>query len=83
MGTLLQDLKYGLRMLAKNPGFTAVPVLNRALGKGADAVNFSICNGFLFESLLYKDSGRLIVTGKTTLSLNRTLAENFARDAKA
>jgi predicted permease len=71
MGTLLQNLRYGIRALRNSPGFTAVVVLTLALGVGANTAIFSVVYSALLRPLPYREPARLFHVGES-----RTQSDN-------
>jgi hypothetical protein len=71
MESMAQDVRYGFRMLVKNPGFTVVAVLTLVLGIGANTAIFSRINGILMRGLPVEDDGYRINVQFEAIGLSR------------
>lgn len=82
MSALIQDFRYGLRMLAKNPAFTAVAVVTLALGIGANPAMFTVIDAVLLRPLRFPQSGRMmaVTTGAVRGNLETTSWLNYSDD---
>ena len=74
MQSYWQDLRYGARMLLKNPGFTLIAVLMLALGIGANTAIFSVVNAVLIRAFPYHDADRLVIVWETIRGEQNTVS---------
>jgi len=89
METIIRDLRFGLRMLVKTPGFTAVSLITLALGIGATTAMFSVVNGVLLRPMPYKEPDNLVLIkekipkiGQTPVSLPAPDVLTFQRESR-
>jgi putative ABC transport system permease protein len=80
MEALWQDLRYGARMLRRNPGFAAVAILTLAIGIGANVMIFSVVNGVLLRPLSFPESQRIVTVWET--DANRGIVHGTASAAE-
>jgi predicted permease len=73
MQSFLQDLRFGARMLVKNPGFTLISVLTLALGIGANTAIFSVVDTVLLRPLPYKDAEQLVAVWEVQAKVNQVM----------
>ncbi len=69
MSTLSQDLRYAIRALLTNPGFSLVAVLSLAIGIGANTAIFSVASALLLRPLPYQNADRLVILWNTSPGL--------------
>ena len=73
---IIRDIRYGVRMFLKNPGFTLIALISLALGIGANTAVFSVINAVLLRSLPFKDPESLVLVWGDTLNEDRLRGRN-------